>query len=142
MGVLPVRSKLSANVIDKQESILSFLNREVTTTVNAVRNTLNELITEVPTFDGNAVNDPTPSVANLRTLITANTAATTIEDFDDGKNGQTVVVIIGDSFTTVDFTSSSLRGNVGADWSPDKDDHMICTLLSGVWYCRISDNTA
>ncbi len=48
--------------------------------------------------------DATPSVAGGgKVFITANTGATTITDFDDGRAGQEIVVIINDGNTTIDF---------------------------------------
>ena len=87
--------------------------------------------------------DTTPDVSGGRVFKTANTGATTIADFDLGKEGKTIKVIIGDVNTTIDFTASSLRGNVGVDWSPTTDDHLTCVQDdAGIWFCDISDNTA
>jgi hypothetical protein len=88
--------------------------------------------------------DATPSVltGNNTVYTTANTVATTITDFDDGYVGQSITVIIGDGNTTVDFTSSGLKGNAGVDWSPASGDHMICVYDGTDWYCIVSDNTA
>jgi hypothetical protein len=86
--------------------------------------------------------DATPSVLEATVVKTANTTATTITDLDDGYVGQTVKVIIGDANTTIDFTSSGLKGNGGADWSPTTGDHMTCVYDGTDWYCDVSDNTA
>lgn len=89
--------------------------------------------------------DTTPSVkSNDSDAVykTANTGATTISDFDDGYVGQKITVIIADANTTIDFTSSGLKGNAGADWSPTTGDHMVCVYDGTDWYCMISDNTA
>jgi len=86
--------------------------------------------------------DATPDVSGGRVFKTANAGATTITDFDLGKEGKTIQVIIGDANTTFDFTASSLRGNAGVDWVPGVDDHMTCVQDdAGVWFCDISDNT-
>ena len=45
--------------------------------------------------------DATPSVANIRLGITANTGATTITTFDDGIIGQVVTIRFGDGNTTL-----------------------------------------
>ena len=85
--------------------------------------------------------DTTPSVYNSELFTTANTAATTITDFDDGYENQRITVIVGDGNTTFDFTSSSLKGNGGVDWSPSSGDHMTCVYDgSQYWYCTVSEN--
>ena len=86
--------------------------------------------------------DATPSVANGAYFVTANTGATTITDLDDGVVGQVVFVEIADANTTIDFTASGLRGNVGVDWSPTTGDHMTCIYNGTDWLCTVSDNTA
>ena len=89
-----------------------------------------------------AEDDATPSVAAGSYFVTANANATTITDFDDGVTGQQIIVEIGDANTTVDFTSSGLRGNAGVDWSPTTGDHMRCVYNGTDWLCEVSDNTA
>lgn len=87
--------------------------------------------------------DATPSVfttVNNKLYITANASPTTITDFDSGRVGQTIWVIINDVNTTIDFTASGLKGNGGVDWSPTTGDHMICIYDGTDWYCNISDN--
>ncbi len=86
--------------------------------------------------------DATPSVKGGTVFVTANTAPTTITDFDDGVIGQQITVIIGDANTTIDFTGTNLKGNVGVDWTPTANDHMTCIYDGTSWYCDISDNTA
>ena len=85
--------------------------------------------------------DATPSVYNSELFTTANTAATTITDFDRGYENQRITVIAGDTNTTFDFSSSSLKGNGGVDWSPVIGDHMTCVYDGEqYWYCTISEN--
>lgn len=86
--------------------------------------------------------DATPSVVLGKTFKTTNTAPTTIIDFTNGHEGQQITVIINDANTIIDFTASSLKGNVGVDWSPTTGDHMNCVYDGTDWYCNISDNTA
>jgi hypothetical protein len=85
--------------------------------------------------------DDTPSVKGGLNFKTANTGATTITDFDDGIDGQTIFVIINDANTTIDFTASGLKGNAGSDWTPGSGDTMRCTYDGTDWYCVI-DNTS
>ncbi|MFX0194553.1 MAG: glycosyl hydrolase family 28-related protein [Candidatus Hodarchaeota archaeon] len=84
----------------------------------------------------------TPSVQRGNVWKTANTVATTITNFTNGIEGQIITVLIQDANTTIDFTGTNLKGNVGVDWSPTTDDHMTCVYDGTDWYCRISDNTA
>ena len=84
-------------------------------------------------------NDATPSVVGYTSFLTTNTAATTITDFDDGFIGQDIVVIIGDANTTIDFTSSALIGNAGADWSPGSGDWLRAYYNGTNWYCTITE---
>lgn len=86
--------------------------------------------------------DATPSVAEGTYFVTANTVATTVTDFDDPTSGQIIIVEIGDALTTIDFTASGLKGNVGVDWSPTTGDHMTCVYNGTDWLCDVSDNTA
>lgn len=93
-------------------------------------------------FQTFADGDTTPAVGDGVCFKTANTGATTISDFDDGLDGQFIVVVINDSDTTVDFTSSGLKGNGGGDWSPAAGDFMICIYDGTDWYCNVVDTTA
>lgn len=86
--------------------------------------------------------DATPAVGATGLLKTANTTATTITALDNGNEGQPVMVVFGDSNTTVDFTGTNLKGNGGVDWSPTANDHMTCIYDGTNWFCDISDNTA
>ena len=84
--------------------------------------------------------DTTPSVYDSELFPTANTAATTITNFDDGYENQRITVVAGDTNTTFDFSSSSLKGNGGVDWTPVIGDHMTCVYDGTNWYCTISEN--
>lgn len=95
--------------------------------------------TGVPSFTSA---DATPSVLLGDVFQTANAGSTTITNFDDGYEGKQIKVLIQDTNTTIDFTGSNLKGNVGVDWTPTTDDHMTCVFDGTDWYCDISDNTA
>lgn len=88
-------------------------------------------------------NDATPSVVTWGCIFkTNNGVATTITDLDDMQIGQKIVLIIDDSNTTVDFTATNLKGNQGADWSPDKYDWMECFYDGTYKYCSVHDTTS
>lgn len=96
-------------------------------------------LSEVVAF---TASDATPDVGDGNFFKTANTVATTITMFDGGSNGQFIRVIIADTYTTIDFTGTNLKGNAGANWTPTTNDHMDCSYDGTNWHCSISDNTA
>jgi hypothetical protein len=83
-------------------------------------------------------NDPTPSVLSGSQYRTINTAPTVISGFDDGYDGQRIVVVVDDAFTAMDFTGSQLSGNGGVDWKPRRGDHMECVFDGSAWHCMTS----
>lgn len=86
--------------------------------------------------------DTTPSVAiDIGLFKTINTAPTVITSFDDGYFGQSLRLIIGDAFTTFDFTGTTLKGNANMDWSPSAGDWLEATYDGTNWYCAIHDCT-
>lgn len=84
--------------------------------------------------------DDTPSVKGGENFKTANTGATTITDFNDGYDGQTIRVVIGDANTTIDFTSTNLKGNGGYDWTPVENDYLTAIYDGTYWYCDLVDS--
>ena len=87
--------------------------------------------------------DATPSVRGRTFMQTANTSGTTITDFDEVQPGKTYHILVNDTNTTIDFTSTSLKGNAGVDWSPTTGDTLTIWSPDGTTiYCDISDNTA
>lgn len=87
--------------------------------------------------------DATPSVATGQVAYqTANTGATTITDFDDGYEGQTILVVL-DANTTVDMSANSnIRGNTGSDFAAAANDAIRCTLVGTTWYCTVINAAA
>lgn len=104
------------------------------------RNFFNEVEQPAPPSSF-ADGDATPDVSQGKVFKTANTGVTTITTFDGGVQGMVITVIIKDNQTTIDFTGTNLKGNVGVDWSPSNDDHMTCAYDGTDWFCDISDNT-
>lgn len=88
--------------------------------------------------------DATPSVATASILTTANTSATSITDFDGGVTGQVVLLICADANTTIDFTSSQLRGNGGIDRKLLSGESVLAVANTGatIWYCAVVPSTA
>jgi len=126
-----------ANIYDNPMSLISPLTANLD--VNGYT-LLDAVYSHTPlTF---AAGDATPAVSGGTVFKTANVAPTTITFFDSGSAGQIILVIINDAFTTIDFTGTNLKGNVGADWSPTTGDALLAVFVSPNWYCWISDNTA
>ena len=89
------------------------------------------------------VDDATPEVnVGVGPYKTNNSNATTVTNFDSGVIGQIIQIKINDANTTIDFTGTSLHGNVGVDWSPASNDAMICYYNGTDWFCQIIDTTA
>jgi hypothetical protein len=82
-----------------------------------------------------AADNTTPSVANVSLAQTANTVPTTITNFANGVEGQRLFVQALDSLTTIDFSSSNIRGNLGVDNTMAIGDWLDCTKIGGYWYC-------
>lgn len=80
------------------------------------------------------VNDTTPSVLGQVKFLTANTSATLITQFDDGEIGQEILVLVDDANTTLDFTSSNLRGNGGVDWAVPIGESFRAVFDGTDWY--------
>ena len=77
--------------------------------------------------------DTTPSVKNVRTVLTANTGGTSITTFDNGTDGQYITVIFGDANTTL-VNGSTLKLNGGGNMTGVLNHSISLVLFSGVWY--------
>lgn len=87
---------------------------------------------------GLTANSTHPSVANATSVVTQNSNPTTITTFDDGAYNQHLIVRVGDTNTTFDFTGSHLKGNAGVDFSAYTGDFLDCTSDGTDWYCATS----
>lgn len=83
-------------------------------------------------------NDSTPSVSESDIFKTANTFETVVKELIDAYEGKNIIIIFGDSKTTIDFSNSSLKGNSGVDWHPVTYDRMSCVYDGTYWYCDIN----
>jgi len=84
----------------------------------------------IPTF---ADGDTTPSVADSDTFKTNNSAATSITTFDDGKTGQKITIIFGDSNTTI-VHGSGIILNGGTNVTPSANNVMGFVYDGANWY--------
>ncbi|MBU0480052.1 MAG: right-handed parallel beta-helix repeat-containing protein [Proteobacteria bacterium] len=87
------------------------------------------------TFELFADGDSTPSVLNGAHFRVANRQETIITGFDDGFEGQRIMVVFDSAKTTLDFAQTSLRGNSGVAWVPNPGDFMECVFSGSVWNC-------
>jgi parallel beta-helix repeat protein len=87
-----------------------------------------------PTLEQNS----TPNIQIARRWMTANTKPTTITDFAGGCRGKEILVIFGDTQTTLKFSGpSKLKGHGGVDWRPAAGDHLRAMKGDdGYWYCE------
>lgn len=102
---------------------------------------INDLVNGINTLVAFTDGDATPSVSTDRHFKTANTSPTTITMFDDGTDGKLITVLIDDANTTIDFTSTNLKGNGGADWSPSSGDIMTGIYDGTNWYFDVTTGT-
>jgi hypothetical protein len=86
-------------------------------------------------------NDTNPNVRMGNVFKTANTTPTIITKFADGLEGQKIVVIIGDTNTTVGFKGVHLKGNGGTNWRPSNEAWMECLFDGTKWYCSVHNAT-
>jgi hypothetical protein len=84
------------------------------------------------------VNSTAPSVKNGHYFILQNTNPTTITNFTNGIIGQTIFIQVDDNNTTLDFTSSSLKGYEGADLKLSSGDFIKGTFNGGAWYLDVN----
>lgn len=88
---------------------------------------------EIHPFKTFADQDATPDVSQGRNFKTANTVATTITDFDNGVEGQTICIVTGDANTTFDFTGTNLKG-ITSDWTAPTERKFYFTYDGTYWY--------
>jgi len=89
--------------------------------------------------------DATPSVLpsgyGYKTYFTANVNPTTITNFDDGYEGQEILIFVNDVNTTFDFSAGSLKGNNGVNYvAVGREIIRAVRNSSGwgpIWYCQI-----
>jgi hypothetical protein len=87
-----------------------------------------------------AANSGTPSVQSGNVFRTSNSVATTYTNFTNGREGETITIIVGDGVTTFDCTGSSIKCNLLADFVASGGDVFQCTLWNSNWYCTIGNN--
>lgn len=75
--------------------------------------------------------DTTPSVLNGQNFKTANTGATTITTFDEGREGQRILIVFTDANTTVS-EASNIR--LSAAFTSTADDTMELVYDGSVWF--------
>jgi len=106
----------SATALATQQSIKAYVDTVFEGSITSVLDTTSGAVSVLKQAVTAFVDeDTTPDVSAKTVFRTANTASTTISDFDAGggslADGQILVVLVQDSNTTFDFTSSGLIGN-------------------------------
>jgi len=76
--------------------------------------------------------DATPTVANYRVFRTANTGSTTITNFEDGADGQEIVIQFNDSNTIIQ-NNATIKLQGGQNFAPAQYDVLLLSKLSTVW---------
>lgn len=82
--------------------------------------------------------DATPDISAGSVFMTANTSSTTISNFDtELTNGKIIFVIVNDSDTTFDFTSSGLEG-MAYDYEASNGDLLtfVYTTTDNQWHAQ------
>lgn len=76
--------------------------------------------------------DTTPTVSSARMCRTANTGATTITTFDNGVDGQEIVIQFNDANTTI-ANGATIKLQGGQNFTGAQYDEIRLSLLSTVW---------
>ena len=83
-------------------------------------------------------NSGTPNISSGGTIFkTANTAPTVITSIPGGYVSQQITILVQDNNTTFDFTTSTLKGNSGADLVAKIGDNLSCVYDGTDWYCIV-----
>ena len=134
MSLLKSTKELAAEIGVQPERSLA--SREMERIIDSVLAGVTPILGEFKVF---ADGDTTPSVLGGRNFRTANTGSTVlIDNLDDGQVGQWVFIHFNDTFTDIDFTSSNMKGNNGANFAAQVDDSMIAIFDGTNWHCFLS----
>jgi hypothetical protein len=87
----------------------------------------------VPTITTIANADTSPSVLNAIAMVTANAGATTITYLDDGFEGQLVVIVAGDSDTTIQHDTGLIQLTNGANVKLQDGEAILLCLEDSIW---------
>lgn len=82
-------------------------------------------------------NTTVPNVFGARNIIISNNAQNNLNGFSGMTDGSEIMVRFTNSLCTVNFTNQSLRGNGGANWSPNADDFMTVRRSGSLYYCTV-----
>lgn len=99
-----------------------------------------DLQCEFPVLDMTATTSPRVGMA--KRWKTNNQMPQKIIDFSQGCNGKEIIIVFGDSNTTIKFSGNAkLKGHGGVDWHPVAGDHLRAVKMGGTWYCECFSNT-
>lgn len=108
------------------------LIREARTAINS--NEAAIIAALLPGLTAIANADTSPSVSGALALKTANTGATTITFFDNGYEGQIVVVVAGDADTTIQHDTGLIQLTSQANVKLLDGEAMLFVLEGDVWH--------
>lgn len=87
-------------------------------------------------------NSATPTVNQGSVFITNNSTATTISNFLQGRAGQQITLLIGDSNTSINFTGNLHGGNNTSAMKLFAGQSLSCVCEDGTkWYCIVNADT-
>jgi hypothetical protein len=98
----------------------------------AIRERTDFLVLPIVYVNNIPLSDLTPSVLNCLLHNFSNVGATTVTNFTNGTEGQTIR-IKGDGFTTIK-NNTTIKTNTAADKLLAANTIYTLTLISGVWY--------
>lgn len=76
--------------------------------------------------------DTTPTVVSARMCRTANTETISITNFDNGVDGQEIVIQFNDNYTTI-ANNATIKLQGGQNFTASQYDQLSLSLLSTVW---------
>ena len=126
---LNVQGGAGSGVVDNSPST-TFINSPRSGFANYAGNQRFAVEWEAPVTLG--VNDATPSVKGLKVVLTANTLATSITNFDDGRSGQMITIIAGDANTTI-VHGATINNRGGVNLLLVADKTYTYVLNGSVW---------
>ncbi len=136
------RARVAGNVVRGNGTSVAGITLDAPTRLgeNHVSNCVSLFAGSFAPFATLAVNSTSPSVADGSSFVTGNTSATVITNFSGGYHGQEILVVFRDANTTLNFSSSNLKGNGGVDRLMKVDDSIKATYNATLlaWFVTIS----
>ena len=137
---LPPRFKYTRTTIDaKEKELEEYVRKFSVSTDEMFRRLFHRLVEPLTQTIYTLTNDATPSVANGNVFLTGGT--TTITDFDDGIEGQTITIIAEHGITITDATNIFLSGSTNFVMAATDTLTLLCKADNKWYEIGRSDNT-